>query len=356
MNEFDHAPPAFDPDVLQTIAEDEFGICGSLSLLVSERDQNARITDDHGRSYVLKVANSGDEKSFLHMQNKMMLHLARHAPDIGVPRPVKSINGTGQTLVPVSGENGEYIVRLLTFLEGQLLSQVPNSAALNASLGRFMGNVSQGLSGFDHPAARRPGFLWNLDNASGCHRFIDDIVAEGNREMIREIFVHYDQHVAPKLPSLRCAYLHQDGNDNNLIVSVDDPEKIIGIIDFGDVVYGRRINELAVTLAYAMLDTEDVLSVAGQVIHGYVSVFALDENELDLVFDLAAMRLAMSVCISSARAKQFPDNEYLLISQQPAFDALAQLAKIGREATRHAAHSSAQDITGGGLKHGEQFT
>lgn len=343
MDEFDCVPPAFDLEVLQTIAEEKFGISGTASLLVSERDQNARITDSDGNSYVLKIANSGDEKTFLHMQNDMMQHLARQVPEIGVPRPMIAADSDGQTIVLLSCPNGEYTARLVTFLEGKLLSQVPKSAALSRATGRFMGILSHGLCGFDHPAGHRPGFLWNLDNASGCRAFIEDIVAENNREMVRQIYARYDQHVAPKLPALRSALLHQDGNDNNLIVCPDDPEKIVGIIDFGDVVYGRQINELAVTLAYAMLDVADVLSVAGHVICGYVSAFPLEDGELDLVIDLAAMRLAMSVCISSRRAKQFPDNDYLLISQQPAFDALTKLVKIGPETARAAAHSAARN-------------
>ena len=89
--------------------------------------------------------------------------------------------------------------------------------------------------------------------------------------------------------------------------------------------HGRQINELAVTLAYALLDVEDVYKSAAPLIAAYASSFALEGDEAEVLFDLVAARLAMSVCISSHRAKDFPDNDYLLISQAPAFRLLERL-------------------------------
>lgn len=344
MNEFASAPPAFEPGYLEKLAKDHFNISGAASALVSERDQNARIIDNKGNSFVLKVANINDDPSFLSMQNEMLHHLAKTAPDIRIPEPVVSKCGNDLVLVPAPSGEGEHHVRLLTYLEGNLLSQVPNTSSLNFSVGRFMGKISNGLRGFGHPGAHRPRFLWNLDNADGCRAYIDDISDAENRAMVQQIFITYDHSIAPKLKTLRSAFLHQDGNDNNLIVSHENSEEVVGIIDFGDVVYGRQINELAVTLAYAMLEASDILAVAQEVIKGYVSVFPLEDEELDVVFALAAMRLAMSVCISSHRAKSFPDNEYLLISQKPAFKTLFQLEEIGQEKVKEAAHAAANKM------------
>jgi hypothetical protein len=51
----------------------------------------------------------------------------------------------------------------------------------------------------------------------------------------------------------------------------------------------------------------------------------LDGDEAEVLFDLVAARLAASVCISSHRAGDFPDNDYLLVSQAPAFRLLERL-------------------------------
>ena len=56
----------------------------------------------------------------------------------------------------------------------------------------------------------------------------------------------------PHLHMLRGAVLHQDANDNNIVVDKASAT-VTGLIDLGDMTHGRQINELAVTLAYALL-------------------------------------------------------------------------------------------------------
>jgi hypothetical protein len=65
--------------------------------------------------------------------------------------------------------------------------------------------------------------------------------------------------------------LHQDANDFNVLVRDDGSgaPRISGIIDFGDATSGRRANELAVALAYALLDVPDVAATARRMIGGY---------------------------------------------------------------------------------------
>ncbi|MEY4174710.1 MAG: 2,2-dialkylglycine decarboxylase, partial [Actinomycetota bacterium] len=101
------------------------------------------------------------------------------------------------------------------------------------------------------------------------------------------------------------------------------------------------VYELAVTLAYALLDVPDVVAAAEQVVAGYTAEFPLTEAELAVLVDLAATRLAMSVAISSHRSLDHPDNEYLLVSQAPALRLLRRLASMRHGflhfAVRHAA-------------------
>jgi 4-aminobutyrate aminotransferase-like enzyme/murein DD-endopeptidase MepM/ murein hydrolase activator NlpD len=141
---------------------------------------------------------------------------------------------------------------------------------------------------------------------------------------VARIFERYEARVAPRLSTLRAGVLHQDANDNNLIVS-DDGAAVTGLIDFGDMTFGRQINELAVTLAYALLDQDDLYAAARSVIPEYASAFPLEAGEADVLFDLVAVRLAVSVCVSSHRGKDFPDNEYLQVSRATALRLLAKL-------------------------------
>ena len=159
---------------------------------------------------------------------------------------------------------------------------------------------------------------------------------------MERVFARYQAQVKPRLPRLRAAVIHHDANDNNIIVDAADAGKVTGLIDFGDMLFGRQINELAVTLAYALLDMPDAIAAARPLIRGYHAEFPLTEDELAVLFDLVAMRLAMSVCISSRRAKQYPDNEYLLISQKPAFEMLRRLDGMNP----HFLHFAAREAAG----------
>jgi hypothetical protein len=95
--------------------------------------------------------------------------------------------------------------------------------------------------------------------------------------------------------------------------------------------WGSLINELAIMLAYAMQNTDDILSAAEEIIKGYHEVFPLLDDEIEIVLNLAAMRIVQSVTLSSRDSKDDPDNEYLVVSQAPGFALLKKLEAIGPE-------------------------
>ena len=315
---FESPKPAFSAQAALGLLQRDYGITGSLRELVSERDQNF-LVDGPGGRFVLKIANAVEDAGFLALQNAALKHVALADPSLGVQRVVAAKGGA-----EIIDWNG-HAVRLLTFLPGELYSAAGSSPALLESLGRFMGRLSRAMKGFGHPAAYRPGFLWNLDEAMAVKPWLEDITPD-RRDLVARIFARYEARVLPRLPLLRAAVLHQDANDNNIVVD-KDTATVTGLIDFGDMTHGRQINELAVTLAYALLDVEDVYKSAAPLISAYAKEFPLEAEEAEILFDLVAARLAMSVCISSHRAKDFPDNDYLLVSQGPAFRLLERLDK-----------------------------
>ncbi len=321
MSVFDHPKPQLTHVEISALLKRDYGLEGSMTPLSSERDQNALI-DAGGRQYVLKIANAAEDRGFLALQNAVLEHIAAVAPGLGVPRLVRARDGA--ELAEWKPGMAAHAVRLLTYLPGQLFSAAPRTPALFGSLGAFMGRLSTALIGFGHPATHRPGFPWNLDEALAAKPWLDDVVSPDNRAMVARVFARYEARVVPRLRDLRAGVLHQDANDNNLIVSRDG-ETVTGLIDFGDMIFGRRINELAVTLAYALLDTDDLYTAARPLIAAYAAAFPLEAEEAEVLFDLVAARLAVSVCMSSHRARKFPDNAYLLISQEPAFRLLARL-------------------------------
>ncbi len=318
---FDQPNPALPVDKIAAYLMRDYAISGVFKPLVSERDQNLRVETAAG-DFVLKIANSAEDRAFLALQNATLKHLAQVDPDLGVQRVVAA--RSGDDIVTWEADGDAHAVRLLAYLPGPLFSSVARTPQLLATLGGFMGRLSHAMQGFGHPAAHRADFLWDLDGFLNLKPWLAD-VSQDKRALVDRVFARYAARVQPRFKHLRAAVLHQDANDNNIVVSDAAEPVVTGLIDFGDMTFGRQINELAVTLAYALLDAEDLYAHAHALIAAYAAVFPLEFQETEVLFDLVAARLAMSVCISSHRAKAFPDNAYLLISQKPAFRLLERL-------------------------------
>ena len=322
MKVFESKPPSYTINEMAEIAIEYFGKSGSLKTLVSERDQNARITTGDG-DYVLKIANSAEDKEFLEFQNSVLNHIAELDPTLPVPAVIK-------------GKNGEEIykhnnncIRLISFLEGDIFGDADKPIALYEDLGRFMGRFSKAMQGFGHPKAHQPSFLWNMDAAPHCKTYISDIIEDDVKELIQFFYERYDNFVMPRIKKMRSSVIHSDANTYNLVVG---DKKINGLIDFGDMLFGKQINELAITLGYAMMDVDEFYAVSRALITNYTSEFKLYEDELEVLFDLACMRLVMSICISSNRVIKATTNEhrdYLLVTQAPAIRTLKKVRDIG---------------------------
>ena len=327
MSAFQHNPPALSQSALETLAAERYGVVATARPLQSERDQNARLKSPGG-SYVLKIANAGEDAAQIALQNATLAHLERAGVD-GLPRLVSTLDGSDCADVQENGQTS--LVRLVTWIDGLPMSQAPRTLEQLGNLGAFMGRVTRGLQGFGHPAAFRPDFFWSLDHVAQLAPWTVDIADPARRAQIEGLFARYDARIAPRLTGLRASVLHQDANDNNVIVVADETDRIAGLIDFGDMCFGRTVNELAITLAYGLLDAPDLYSAARAIIAAYVAEFPLLEAEAEVLFDLMRMRLAASVCISSHQSRLHPENDYLLITQAPAFVLLERLDRIDPE-------------------------
>ena len=129
--------------------------------------------------------------------------------------------------------------------------------------------------------------------------------------------------------------IHNDLNDHNLLVSrtgSDDwfPARISGVIDFGDTVYSWTIGELAIAIAYSMLEHPDPLDVACQMLSGYETARhkPVSPPEIEVLFGLACIRLCVSAVIAARQIKDHPGNDYLDISQQSIRQTLPRLTGI----------------------------
>jgi len=312
--------PNFDTNKIADIAMQLYGIEGDISPLNSFEDQNALIKTSHG-SFVLKIANKRWPEEELRIQTLLLDHLKTAAPKTSWSQVVPNING--DTMTKVNG----FDVRLLTFIEGVILVDSERNSKLNYSIGKVLGQFSKAVQSFPHPVLEKPTDYWNLDNVMACKAFLQDVNGKEIRSLIEKFYKHYEANVRPKIKNLHKGIVHGDANEQNLLVAEDDPSKIVSLIDFGDLQKATHINDLAIALAYSLLDVKDIDSTAREIINGYQEEFNIEDDEFDVLFDLVAMRLISSIILTSNRAKQFPENLYILTSQKPAKILLKKLEK-----------------------------
>ena len=115
---FDTPAPLLSKNEAGQIALKYFGIKGTAESLVSDRDQNFKIIDNH-QSYILKISNAAEAYDVLDMQNMAMKHLAATDNNMKLPMAIPSINGDGIIKIKSNGESNW--VRLLHYVDGQFL-------------------------------------------------------------------------------------------------------------------------------------------------------------------------------------------------------------------------------------------
>jgi len=320
MSLVQHAP-SFDDAQAATIANDVYGISGVVKELPSERDQNFLFTADTGERFVLKIANSLEQRALLEAQNEAMRHLQTRVDFC--PRVVKT--QSSESIAQVSTKTAPHYVRLVTFIPGLPLANVNQSSDVLVDLGKKLGQLTGALSDFDQEAFHRD-FHWDLANGLNVIREYELLVTDASlRLQLDSCVLRFENVVLPRLARLRRSIIHADANDYNVIV---DDERIAGIIDFGDMVYSYTVGELAISLAYVVLGKEDPLECASKVAAAYLSEWMLTEDEIDSLWTLMLMRLCMSVCLAAFQQSQKPDNQYLDISQQSIRQSLPLLLEI----------------------------
>ncbi len=329
MESRDQQRPNFKINEVSDIVKSLYDLSGDIRELPSERDQNFHIILDTGEEYVLKIAAESERRETIEMQNSAMHHLSASCSTINSPMIKRSVDGLEIETSTRAGKT--HFVRLVSYLPGRVLAQVnPHTPELLVDLGRFIGTISECLASFDHPAAHRE-FYWDLQNASLVIRKYKELITEDTKKELVDYFLHlFESQVFPKLKELKSSVIHNDANDYNVIINHphDNELRSLGILDFGDMVYSYTINELAVAIAYAILDKPDPIAVAQKIVSGYHAVSPLSEIELEVLYPLICTRLAMSVSIASHQQELEPDNEYLSISQIPAWKTLAILKEI----------------------------
>ena len=295
--------PAFSTREAETIAKQAFDIKASAQPLDSERDQNFHLHANDGTEWVLKIANPAENPALLDMQTQALLHIAEVDPSLGIPR-VKAMPD-GAFFHEIDGSDARrYIVRMLSFLPGQLLDDATLHPALSRDVGRMSARLARALSGFFHPAARHE-LLWDLTQAPALRERTHHIEEERSRRVVEEVLDHFSAEVLPQLKKQRAQVIHNDIGCLNTLV---DGARVTGVIDFGDLIHAPLVCDLAVPIAELIVEHPDPIATAAEITAGYHAVTPLEDDELRLIFDLVSTRSAMYVAVAHWRVSDHPEN------------------------------------------------
>ncbi len=302
-----------------------YGLQGEITLLGSYIDTNYMLVTDQGAAYVFKLSSPIDSNELLIEQNNILRTLScaldsdRHVPNV-IP------SKENLEIVTFKSSDGKALNgRLLSFIEGKFLAEVTPSSNIHFDLGMFLGEMDHILNKTAAPHIANRKLLWDLQNFPDIEGYIDLIEEIPVRRLVRYFLLQFHLIAEPVLRTLRKQVIHGDANDWNLLIREG---RVAGIIDFGDMVVSQTINELAIALTYTMLEKEDPIGAAVEVIRGYHSVIPLDEREIRLLYYLIATRLSISLCMSARTKKEDPSNVHASASEKPATDLLIQWIEI----------------------------
>jgi 4-aminobutyrate aminotransferase-like enzyme/Ser/Thr protein kinase RdoA (MazF antagonist) len=312
------------------IARELWNLDAAARELPGERDSNFELEAAAGR-FVLKLSPPSEPPEGLDLQNAALAWLAGRAPDLPLPRLRPAVSGAAAP--EVAGPDGaSWRARLVTYLPGRTLAEArPRPPALLREVGRVLGRLDAAFADFRHPAAAGRDLVWNPDRAPQViARFEGAIADPRGRRLVARFAALHRERVVPIAARLRRSIIHNDGNDWNLLVGPPAAEAraITGLLDFGDMLETWTVCEAAVAIAYAWLREPDPLAAGAAVAAGYHETHPLGNDEVAALFPLAAMRLAVSVCLSAHRRTAQPENEYLLVTEAAAWEALERLADV----------------------------
>ena len=313
----------FSVNEIAQLLQTHYNKAGTIKELEGYDELNYLLVTSDQKKYIIKVANSAHVFSFIEAQIKILAHLAETPISSYFQQVV--LNSQGNSITYINKDNIDYCIRVLSFLEGTFWHELkifPNQ--LFVSLGNFLGKMDKALQSFSHPAIHRE-YTWDIANTLHARQKLSYIKDPEKQRMVGYFIQQFETVVQPHIFSLRKGYVHNDANDYNVLTRESN---VIGLIDFGDMVYTAIINNLAVACTYAMLEQPDPIHAASLVVKGYHEKFSLEERELDLLYYLIAGRLCISVTQSAYNASIESNNEHHFITMRPAWNLLYRLIQI----------------------------
>jgi Ser/Thr protein kinase RdoA (MazF antagonist) len=294
-------------DEAVAVARAHWGIEGTAKLLTGERDRNFHLVATDGREFVLKFANPAEPAGVTDLQVKALLHVAETDPGMVVPRIVRLPGGAVEAVV--ARPAGPARVRLLSWVAGIPLRHAPRSGVQRENCGRVLARLGLALERFSHP---HDGYelIWDLNRALYLREVLGAVEDAAARAAIGAVIDDFEREAVPVLAGLRRQVLYNDMNHGNTIVDPDHPDRVVGIIDFGDIARTAVAIDVAVGATAMLAPDMAVADGVGRFVRGFHAVRPLLREEAGLVPLLAALRVGMSTVQQAWHRQTHVDNPH----------------------------------------------
>jgi len=315
MSVFDEQPPIINVSAFSHWLKKNYSFFKSknikLSRLNSERDINLLIKGVGTKQYVVKISNPKESLVQLEYQDLLINHL-RLSIDL---RKIYPEILHKKILFYKDRNERRCAVRVLTYIDGNMYAKSKNSDHTEKSLGKLLALQSNQLKSFIKNQAIRK-FEWDPSDIRWTKKFIN-LFKGVNKNIIKKTIDEHEKFVFKNIKNLKHAVTHGDPNDYNIVVK---KEKIIGFIDFGDSIYAPVVNDLAISLSYALMGTKNFYKSLKNIVGTYNEFYKLSDQDIYSLLGLIKSRLVITLVMAAKQRKKYPDNKYLSISEKNAWD------------------------------------
>ncbi|ANM29435.1 hypothetical protein ABI59_07300 [Acidobacteria bacterium Mor1] len=306
-------------DAVRELLSGSYGVDGELKRLPGE-NENYSVTAGEGGRYVLKLADAGLRSDELELEHQAVEHAQAATLGVALPRIRPTKRGSIEAR---SAGAGGLRGRLLEFVSGSAWCdrETPPGTETLRALGSLLARLDLALARVSHPAAIRT-HRWDLTAARQHRPKIGLVEDPARRRLLEQAFHLYGACALPRLGNLPWSLIHGDANDENILL---DGDRISGLLDFGDCLHNPTVCEVAIALAYVMLEREDPVEAGAAMVGGYHSVRPLSADELAVLYPLICGRLGTTVTVAAERRQIDPDHPNWFVSEGPAWRLLEKL-------------------------------
>ncbi|VVC92695.1 unnamed protein product [Leptidea sinapis] len=162
--------------------------------------KNPLITNHQPYGYVLKIMNSMDSQNanLVDAQNEIMNFLLTRS--VACPKPIRNVYGHLHSMETINGK--KHAVRLLEYVPGVIMKDVPKSESLFYQLGEFVANLNNKLQNFNHSGLVGREHMWMLAKVPELDKFKYVIKDSEKLDLAEEVIEEFKYAIVPKMDEL----------------------------------------------------------------------------------------------------------------------------------------------------------